>query len=626
MERNIQRTGVVNLLVLLVVTGGAFALARQSGSDTALASAVFLLLGFLVALVSWFQMRLEAREQLENLEIDELNKNSASAALFESAEIGVRPARRAREQFERVMVPGFTVLFLFLQAGLALVLWKGWLRSGAANPEVTTLVMTLFAIFGIGLFLLGKFSAGLALLEKQRLLRPAAGYLLLNAVLCFVVAGTSAAFWFGGAKVDQWVSRALQVLLAIAALETLVTLILEIYRPRIKGQAARLHYESRLIGMVGQPEGFVRTLAHALDYQFGFKVSETGFYRFIEENLSKLLLGQLVVLLLFTTFAVIEPGEQGLLERFGRPVAGREVLDPGLHFKLPWPVDLVHRHRTFALQDILVGSEPEEEEDGHDHAHEESPVILWTVAHNHEEFNFIVAHAGAGGRGQLQQADLANLLTIGIPIQFEVTNIVHWARRHANPKRTLQQLAFREAVKLMVSVNYDDVLADGRLKAAAELRARLQVRANELELGVRIVFVGVNDVHPPVAVTPAYEEVVAAHQQKQTNILAAEAFRAEKIPAARADAKRKLDEAESYRLARISDVMATAGQFTNQLIAYSASPEVYRQRRYLETLTRAAGPVRKLVIGATNTTEVIYLNLEDKIRADLEDLTVPPVK
>lgn len=625
MERNLQRTGLVNLLVLLAGTGAAFVLARLAGSATMLAAAVFLLLGFLVALVSWFQMRLEAREQLENLEIDELNKNSASATLFESAEIGVRPSRRAREQFERVMVPVFTVLLLLLQGGLALVLWKGWLTIGKPNPEITTLAMTLFAIFGIGLFLLGKYSAGLARLEKQRLLRPASGYLLLNAVLCFVVAGTNAAFWFGGSKVDLWVSRALLGLLCVSGLETLVTLVLEIYRPRIQGQAVRLIYESRLISMVGQPEGFVRTLAHALDYQFGFKVSETGFYRFVEENLSKLLLGQIVVLLLFTTFVVIEPGEQGLLERFGKPVAGREVLDPGLHFKLPWPVDLVHRHRTQSLQDLLVGSEPEME-DGHDHDHDESPVIVWTQAHNHEEFNFIVAHAGAGGRGQLQQADLANLLTVGIPIQFEVTNIVHWARGHANPKRTLEQLAFREAVKHLVSVDYSNVLALGRLEAAAALRERIQKRADELALGVRIVFVGVNDVHPPVAITPAYEEVVAAQQQKQTNILAAEAFRAEKVPAARAEAKRKLDEAEAYRLSRISDVTATAGQFTNQLAAFTASPEVYRQRRYLETLTRSVGPVRKLVIGATNATEVIYLNLEDKIRAGLEDITVPPAK
>ena len=37
------------------------------------------------------------------------------------------------------------------------------------------------------LFLIGKFSAGIARMEERRLLRPGAGWLLLGAYLCFLV-------------------------------------------------------------------------------------------------------------------------------------------------------------------------------------------------------------------------------------------------------------------------------------------------------------------------------------------------------------------------------------------------------------------------------------------------------
>jgi modulator of FtsH protease HflK len=625
MDRTVKRVGLVNWLVLLGCAAGGAVLSRQSGSGTAMAATAFLILGFLVALVSWFQMRLIEREQLESLEIEEMNRSGTGSALFESADAALRPARRAREQFDRYGVAVFSTLLMLLQGALALVLYKGWLMPAAAKPGLATLVMTLFAMFGLGLFVLGNYAASLARLETQRLLRPAAGYLMLGAVTCFVVAGAEAAAWFGALKVDLWVSRAMQALLVVVALETLVTLVLEIYRPRIEGKPMPLLYESRLVSLVGQPEGFVRTLAHALDYQFGFKVSETGFYRFVEENLARLLLGQLAVLCLFTTFVIIEPGEQGLLERFGRPVAGREVLDPGVHFKLPWPVDQVTRHRTFALRELLVGSEGMDDAAGHeDHNHEkeEMPVILWTVAHNHEEVNFVVA-SGATGT-QAQQAEIVNLLTIGIPIQYEVTNLVQWARGHARPERLLKQAAFREACLLLASVDYERVLAEGRLTAATQLRERIQRRADELELGVRLVFVGVNDVHPPVAVTPAYEQYVGANQEKLTNVIAALGWRDEKIPAASADAKRAVDQAQAFKLARISDVVATSGQFTNQLAAYNASPDVYRNRRYLETLTRAVGPVRKYVLGTTNTTETLHLNLEEKFTSDMLDLSVAP--
>ena len=48
--------------------------------------------------------------------------------------------------------------------------------------------------------------------------------------------------------------------------------------------AARVLYESRLVGLLGQPESLFTTAAHALDYQFGFKVSDTWFFQFLQKE------------------------------------------------------------------------------------------------------------------------------------------------------------------------------------------------------------------------------------------------------------------------------------------------------------------------------------------------------
>src|SRR5437870_783382 len=106
MERNIQKNGLINLLVLLVVSVAGFAVARSANLLTGQVAAGFLALGVLIAVVSWFQMRLEARERLEKLEFDEVARTSSGSALFNAAES--LPARRSREQFERFFVPGFT--------------------------------------------------------------------------------------------------------------------------------------------------------------------------------------------------------------------------------------------------------------------------------------------------------------------------------------------------------------------------------------------------------------------------------------------------------------------------------------------------------------------------------------
>src|SRR3974390_1964228 len=135
MQRSIQKNGLINLLALLAVGVAAFAVSRYANSLAGLVAAVFMGLGILVAAVSWFQMRLEERERLEKLEVEELAKTHNTSALFEAQEAEVFPAQRSREQFERFFVPGLTVLLFLLQAGGAFLLWR-WLGRPTTTANV----------------------------------------------------------------------------------------------------------------------------------------------------------------------------------------------------------------------------------------------------------------------------------------------------------------------------------------------------------------------------------------------------------------------------------------------------------------------------------------------------------
>src|SRR5204863_9481838 len=126
--------------------------------------------------------------------------------------------------------------------------------------------------------------------------------------------------------------------------------------------------------------------------------------------------------------------------------------------------------------------------------------------------------------------------------------------------------------------DYEHLLAEGRVDAGRLLRERVQRATDEQKLGVQIVFIGMQDIHPPTAVAPAYENVVGAAQEKAAKIHTAEGTRAERIPVAKAEAVRKVSEARSYRLARVSGRAASAAQFTNQLTAFKAAPTVYPRR------------------------------------------------
>ena len=176
---------MVNLIAAVMIFIAAFVVTVFVNSLAGQAASIFLGLGALVAFASWFQMRLEENERLEKLELDELARAKGDSALFDAKESEVFPARRSREQFEKFFVPGFAVLLFLLQAGGAFLLWR-WI-SKTTNGIVDVRAMpslSLFAIFALLLFLLGRFSVTIVRLGDFRLLRPSSSFLLAGAYVC----------------------------------------------------------------------------------------------------------------------------------------------------------------------------------------------------------------------------------------------------------------------------------------------------------------------------------------------------------------------------------------------------------------------------------------------------------
>jgi modulator of FtsH protease HflK len=617
MERNTQKNGLINLVAAVMVFIAAFVVTTYVNSLAGQAASIFLGLGALVAFASWFQMRLEENERLEKLEIDELARAKGESALFDAKESDVFPARRSREQFEKFFIPGFAVLLFLLQAGGAWLLWRWISKTTNGVVEVRAMPsLSLFAIFALLLFLLGRFSVTIARLGDFRLLRPSASFLLAGAYVCAFTALGIAGIKTGFPKADFWMARALCVLLGLMAAEMLLTLLLEIYRPRIKGKIARPLYESRVVGLLAQPESLFTTAAKTLDYQFGFNVSQTWFYRLLEKNIAILILAQLAVLFLSTCVVFVDAGEQAVLEHFGKPV---ETLTAGAHFKLPWPIDKIYRYRTEQIQTLYVGFTPDAGKD-------EQNVILWTVAHNQEQ-NFLVANRATA---MVQNEDSntndtlrpVSLITVSIPVQFQITNVMDWAYRNGDATNLLADLATRAVVHFLAGVDLNDFLSHARLEAAQTLQERIQADSDKYNLGAKILFVGLQDVHPPTKVAGDYEKVVGAEQTKLATILAAKADAIRTNALADAVAFTTTNVADATREQLEVSAYARAALFTNQIPAFEAAPSVYKQRAYFKAFVDATANSRKYILLVTNTQDVVIFNLEDKIR-DLGDLTVP---
>ena len=227
MHRSFQRTGLINWIALLGLAAGLEVVSRLGSSATAEVGAAFVLVGLLTAVISWFQMRLESAEEAERLEMDDLARSRSAAALFDTSAAEAFPARKARIQFEKWIIPALTLGLFAVEALATYYFYRTLKERDPVTGGSSTLAMAMFAAMSLVAFLLGKFSSRLAQLEGIRLLRPGGSALMMGALLAFLAASTESLQWFGFPKYDVQVAWVLTGLLAIVGLETLLALVFE---------------------------------------------------------------------------------------------------------------------------------------------------------------------------------------------------------------------------------------------------------------------------------------------------------------------------------------------------------------------------------------------------------------
>ena len=209
-------------------------------------------------------------------------------------------------------------------------------------------------------------------------------------------------------------------------------------------------------------------------------------------------------------------------------------------------------------------------------------------------------------------------------MQFQITNVMAWAYNNADPASLLQDLATRAVVHYLAGVDLNEVMSHGAAGGGAG-RCAIKFRPppTRHQLGVKILFVGLQDIHPPVKVAADYEKVVGAEQTKLAAILSAQADAIRTNALAGRAGVHDHQRRRSHAAAAEVSALARAALFTNQIPAFAAAPSVYRQRAYFQTFADATANARKYILLVTNTQDVVIFNLEDKIREDLLNLNVP---
>ncbi len=288
----------------------------------------------------------------------------------------------------------------------------------------------------------------------------------------------------------------------------------------------------------------------------------------LKPTISKILLivGIFIIInLVSSSFYTIEPGEKGVVLRLGQFHA---VTDSGLNFKLPlldqlYKVDVkTIRKQEFGFRTRAPGQKTIFDKRGY-----QTESLMLTGDKNVIDMAWIV---------QYKVRDPVNFL-------FKVRNV-------DQAVRDVSEKALRQVVG---NQDFDYALSNREIIESATA-LQLQKVMDKYESGIKIVTVKLQDVNPPEAVKPAFNEVNEADQDMKRLVNEAEATYNKVIPKAKGQAKQILEEAHGYAIERTNLAKGEVARFLSILKEYETAKKVTRRRMYLETMQKVLPKVESI--------------------------------
>lgn len=217
-----------------------------------------------------------------------------------------------------------------------------------------------------------------------------------------------------------------------------------------------------------------------------------------------------------------------------------------------------------------------------------------------------------------------NVVTVEMEVQYRIDDPQQWLYSVINPQNSLSQ-AFDSAIRYVIGHSrMEDVLTSGRQGVRDRVFEELNGIIEPYKIGVTIVDLNFTNSRPPEQVREAFEDAIAAQEDKERYIREAEAYAREIEPAARAQVNRLNEEAQAYKERKILQAQGEVVRFEELLPQFEAAPEVTRQRIYLETLESVYSNTTKVMIDTEGSGNMMYLPL-DKIMSQQQSGIDPSV-
>jgi membrane protease subunit HflK len=266
----------------------------------------------------------------------------------------------------------------------------------------------------------------------------------------------------------------------------------------------------------------------------------------------------LIILWLLSGIYIVEPDEVGVVTRFGKYLT---TTQPGPHYHLPVPIEAVLRPKVTTVRRLEIGFR----------SYGSSRSFTQGKSRNVPEESLMLTGD-------------ENIVDVQFIVQYKIKDPVNYLFNVSNQERAVQDAAEAAMREVIGKTRIELALTTGKLMIQNQTRDLIQSILDSYKVGVNVLAVQLQNVHPPNEVVDAFKDVASAREDKSRFINEAEAYRNDILPKARGQAAVILNQAEAYKQTKIRTAEGDAARFMSVYKEYVKAKDVTVKRLYLETM------------------------------------------
>jgi modulator of FtsH protease HflK len=280
-----------------------------------------------------------------------------------------------------------------------------------------------------------------------------------------------------------------------------------------------------------------------------------------------IIIGVIIVIWLLTGIYIVSPDEVGVVKRFGKMVY---TTTPGPHYHMPYPIETVMRPKVTQVRRVEIG--------------------------------FRTISPGPPAKYQrVPQESLMltgdeNIVDIQFIVQYKIKNAPDYLFNAYQPEAVVKYASEASMRQVIGRNKIDEALTVGKYKIQQDTKDLLQNILDLYKVGVQVVAVQLQDVHPPSQVIQAFKDVASAKEDKIKYINDAQGYANDILPKAKGRAAEIVNQATAYQQERINYAEGDASRFLQTLKEYESAKDITKRRIYLETMEDVLRHIKKVIV------------------------------